>query len=156
MQKKDHESEEIDKQKILTIKSLEKEAIKLFINGKSEDAVALINKILALDLTNSEKAIYLQLCSNISYLIDKNTANDLIIKSREFSRHMFEPFLSKSYHKKHLKISNQHTNALKFLKSYSTMNDAIDFLNEMKSNLKLDPNNDSEDFEEALKNLGRF
>lgn len=36
------------------------------------------------------------------------------------------------------------------------MNDAIDFFNEMKSNLKLDPNNDSEDFEEALKNLGRL
>lgn len=30
------------------------------------------------------------------------------------------------------------------------------FFNEMKSNLKLDPNNDSEDFEEALKNLGRL
>jgi len=155
---KDDDDENIDSEKTknLKIKNLEREAIIEFVKGNNENSAKLIRQILNMELTDAEFAIYTLLCSNVIYQIDKNTSNDLIIKAREKSRHMFEPFLSQQYLKKQLKTGNQFSKALKYIQSYSTMNDVIDTFNEVLVKLKYHHTNNSEDFEEAIKILGKI
>jgi len=152
----DDEKEDLDKEKLILIKELEHQAINSFIKGQNEKAVDFANEILRQDLTNPERALYNLFCANMTYPTDKDKANDLVLKARDYSRHMFEPFLSKQYLKKQLKTGNQFISAINFLHSYTTMNDAIDSLNEMKSKLKFDPINPADDFEDALRVLGRM
>lgn len=156
MSSKDSSVKEIDKSRYFTIKILEKEAIQNWMSGKNDEAIRQVREILGLDLDDSEMALYYQLLANIYYGIDSNTSNDLILKSREISRHMFEPFLATEFSKRQLKTENQFAKALKHLQSYSTMNDAIHSCNEILARLKFDPSNDSNFFEEAIKGLGLF
>lgn len=150
----DNEIEDIDKSLILSRKQLEKEAIVEFVDGMHQNSINKINEILNMQLTNPERAIYLTLKANILYEIDRNGSNDLIIKSREFSRHMFEPFLAKEITKKQLYSGNQFEKALKYLQKFSTMNDAINLMNEIFSGLIYDENSESEDFENSILMLG--
>jgi hypothetical protein len=152
----DDENDSSDKENQLLLKELEQQAILNFVNGKNEKAVEFANKILTMDLSDSERALYNLFCANMIYLYDKNISNDLILKARDYSRHMFEPFLSKQYLKKQLKTGNQFISAINFIHSFTTMNDAIDYLNEMKSKLKFDPRNSADDFEEAIRLLGKM
>lgn len=148
--------DDVDKANILEIKKLERNAIIEFINGNHNKSVEIINEILNKDyLTNPERAIFLTLKANVLYEVDKNNSNDLIIKSRDFSRHLFEPFLSKEYTKKQLLAGNQYEKALGFIQDFSTMNDAIDTLNEMLTGLIYDENNSSEKFESSMNQLGK-
>ena len=156
MKEIDDEIDDDDKNQILKIKEIEKNAINEFIKGNNEIAGNLISEILNMNLSSSEKAIYSLLCANMVYQIDKNSSNDLILKARENSRHMFEPFLSQQYLKKQLKTSNQFSNALKYVQSFSTMNDAIDTFNEVLSKFKFDSESQAEHFEEAVKSLGKI
>lgn len=156
MKDDDQESIDVDRSRTLVIKDIERRAIIEYINGDNKEAAKLVREILNLDLSDSEKAIYNLLCANVIYSIDKNTANDLVLRAREYSRHMFEPFLSQDYLKKQLKSDNQFSKALKYVQSFSTMNDAIDYFNEILLKLKYDPKNESEDFEEAVKILGKI
>src|SRR5690606_23628845 len=119
-------------------------------------ATDLIREILNFDLPDSEKAIYYTLLSNLIYQIDKGKANDLILKARNYSRHMFEPFLSQEYVKKQLPLKNQYNNALKYVQSFSTINDAINSFREVILGLMYSPNNKAEDFEESVKQLGKI
>ncbi|MNS78577.1 hypothetical protein D3C72_1121950 [compost metagenome] len=80
----------------------------------------------------------------------------MVLRAREFSRHMFEPFLSQQYLKRQLKTDNQYTKALKYLQSFSTINDAIDYFTEVLVKFRYDPENDSEDFEESVKIIGKI
>ncbi|MDO3423987.1 DEAD/DEAH box helicase family protein [Chryseobacterium sp. APV1] len=153
--KNESNSEELDKEEVLQLKQLEKEAIVEFVKGNHKNSVDRINTILNQNLTNSENAIYLTLKANILYEIDKNGSNDLIIKSREFSRHMFEPFLAQEYTKKQLKAGNQFEKAKAFLHNFSTTNDAIDTMNEIISGLVYDESNPSDRFENSINLLGK-
>ena len=156
MKDDDEENLNFEKSKSLKIKDIERSAILEFIKGDNKKSGDLVSEILKMDLTNPEKAIYTILFANVIYQIDKDGSNDLVLKAREYSRHTFEPFLSKEYLKKQLKSGNQFSKALKNIQSFSTMNDAIDSYNEVLSKLKFDPNNSSENFEESIKNLGRI
>jgi hypothetical protein len=155
---KDIEDDKDDDNKnhILTIKNIERNAIIEFIKGNNENAGNLVREILNMNLSSSEKGIYNLLFANMIYQIDKNSANDLVLRARENSRHMFEPFLSQQYLKKQLKTSNQFTNALIYVQSFSTMNDAIDSFNEVLLKLKFDSKILAEDFEESIKTLGKI
>lgn len=153
--KNESDSEELDKEEILQLKQLEKEAIVEFVKGNHKNSLEKLNTILDKNLTNSENAIYLTLKAKILYEIDKNGSNDLIIKSREFSRHMFEPFLAKEYTKKQLKAGNQFEKAKAFLQNFSTTNDTIDTMNEIISGLVYDESNPSDKFENSINLLGK-
>lgn len=152
----DDEKEDLDKEKQILIKELEQQAINNFVKGKNEKAIGFANEILRQDLSDPERALYNLFCANMTYQTDKDVANDLVLKARDYSRHMFEPFLSKQYLKKQLKTGNQFISAINFLHSFTTMNDAIDSLNEMKSKLRFDPKNPADDFEEGLRILGKM
>ena len=151
----EHQNDE-EKDTHLFIKELQQKAIVNFVNGKHGEAIKFAQEILRMDLSDSERAIYTLFCANMTYLSSKDLSNDLVIKARDYSRHMFEPFLAKQYLKKQPKTGNQYISALNFLHSYSTMNDAIDALNEMKFKLSFDPKNDANDFEEAWKMIGKM
>ncbi|AEW87103.1 dead-like helicase [Flavobacterium columnare ATCC 49512] len=152
----DNEAFIFDKNEILEIKELERIAILEFVYGNPNKSLEFIQSILNKNISNSERAIYTILYSNICYLIDKNLSNDMIIKAREYSRYTFDPFLSQEYIKKQLKFNNQILNAYNYIKSFSTLNDAIDIINDIISGLKYDPNNSSEKFEESLRLLGKL
>jgi len=145
-----------DREAQLKIKDIERKAIIKFIEGNNQVATDLIREILNFDLPDSEKAIYYTLLSNLIYQIDKGKANDLILKARNYSRHMFEPFLSQEYVKKQLPLKNQYNNALKYVQSFSTINDAINSFREVILGLMYSPNNKAEDFEESVKQLGKI
>jgi len=152
----DNDDSELNKLEILEIKNLERNSIIEFINGNIQKSLTFVQEILNRDITPSEKAIYTLLYSNISYLKDKNLSNDMIIKSREFSRYTFDPFLSQEYTKKQLKFGSQTSKALKFIQSFSKLNDAIGFINDTISGLIYSPINSSEKFEESVKSLGKL
>lgn len=150
------EYEDIDKTQLLHIKQLEKEAIIEFVKGNHKSSVEKINDILSCEISDSEKAIYLNLKANVLYETDKDTSNDLIIKSRDYSRHMFEPFLSQEYVKKQIHPGSQFEKALKYIQEFSTMNDVIDSLNEILIGLVYDSNTPSDKFEKSVKDLGKL
>lgn len=154
MKETETDSLELDKKEIFEIKNLERSAILEFINGNINKSLSFVQKILNKEISQSERAVYTILFSNISYLIDKNLSNDMIIKARDFSRHTFDPFLSGEYTKKQLKFDNQVSKALKYIQSFTTVNDAIDFISETINGLKFDPNNPSNKFEESIRSLG--
>lgn len=116
----------------------------------------MIDQILSKNIIDSERALYTILCSHLTYKIDKNISNDLIIKARSYSSNIFEPFLTSNYLKKQLKAENQYSKALQYLNSFSTLNDAINASNEILMFLRYDPLNESDNFEEAVKNLGKL
>lgn len=156
MKEDEQEITEIDKSKILELKNIERKAIIEFVNGNNQEAAKLLQDILNFDLSYSEKAIYNLLYANVIYPINKDTANDLVLRARDYSRHMFEPFLSQKYLKRQLKTENQYSKALKYLQSFSTANDAIDYFTETLSKFVYDPENESEDFEESVKIVGKI
>lgn len=156
MKEDDTDYVEDDRSHILEIKNLEYLGISEFIRGNHSEAVKLVRQILNLDLNDSDKAIYSLLCAHFSYQIDKNTSNDLILRARSYSNHMFEPFLSQQYLKKQLVTDNQFSKALKYIQSFSTMNDAINSCNEVLAFLRYGPENASENFEESIKMLGKI
>ncbi|WDF63175.1 DEAD/DEAH box helicase [Flavobacterium sp. KACC 22763] len=156
MNETENDNLDLNREEILEIKDLEKKAILEFINGKIQKSLDLIQKILNKNISSPERAIYTTLYSNIAYLIDKNLSNDMIIKARDFSRHTFDPFLSQEFAKKQLKFDNQISKSLKYLQSFSTLNDAIHSINETINDLRFDPNNPSEKFEAAIKSLGKI
>lgn len=152
----DNDNLELDKLEILEIKNLERNSILEFINGDIQKSLNIVQEILNKDITTPERAIYTLLFSNISYLKDKNLSNDMVIKSRSFSRYTFDPFLSQEYTKKQLKFGSQTSKALKFIQSFSTLNDAIGYINDTISGLIYDSNHPPERFEESVKSLGKL
>ena len=73
-----------NKKDSLEIKEIERDAIQLFNKGRYEEAISLVDNILNnKKITDEERAIYLTLSAYITYGIDKNKSNDLIIKSKE-------------------------------------------------------------------------
>lgn len=156
MKEIDNDDLEFNKEEILEIKNLERSSILEFINGNIPKSLSSVQEILNKEISSSERAIYTILYSNISYLMDKNLSNDMIIKARDFSRYTFDPFLSQEYTKKQLKFESQTSKALKYIQSFSTTNDAIGFINETISGLIYDENNPSEKFEESVKSLGKL
>jgi Superfamily II helicase len=146
-----------NKKDSLEIKEIERDAIQLFNKGRYEEAISLVDNILNnKKITDEERAIYLTLSAYITYGIDKNKSNDLVIKSNDYSRYMFEPFLAREYSKKQLKVGNQFEKALTFIQKFLTINDAIATLNEILPKLVYNESNPADEFEKGLKELGDF
>jgi hypothetical protein len=142
-----------NREKKLKINFLEKEAIHLFINDEYEPAIQKINQIIEIGVNDVERAGYYQMQAHIAYKLNKNTANDFQHKARTLSVKMFQPFLGKTKFK-HQFSNTQYFQSLEFIKSFSTTNDIVDHIQDILDGLIYDPKNDSNNFEEALKNLG--
>lgn len=150
----DEKVDESKKEEKFEIKDLERQALIEFINGNYENAVEKVDEILKKELTDNEKAKYYLLSANINYYIDKNLSNNLLIKAKRLSFAAFQPFLSKDYLKSLIKSKAQIKGALDYLKSFTTMNDAINSIREAISFLVYSPQNSPDKFEEAVKELG--
>lgn len=139
-------------------KVIERKASLKFIRKEYTEAGKLIDNILNTDktLSESQKALLYVLNANYVYPIDKSTANDLIIKARNLSRHIFETELSSKFSKRQIKSENQITKSLEYIKNFDSANDLISHIKEIESNLKYSEDHSHELFEDHLHLLGHF
>ncbi|WNI37069.1 helicase C-terminal domain-containing protein [Chryseobacterium sp. SG20098] len=136
------------------IKNIEKLAMIEFLEDDYEKASSIIEEILKEDISDNEKTTYYLLLANITFFIEKNTSNDLLVKARKISHLSFQPFLSKDYLKSSINSKEQIIGALEYLNSFTTLNDAINSIRETINNLQYSPHNKADKFEEAVKELG--
>ncbi|MEM6719182.1 MAG: DEAD/DEAH box helicase family protein [Bacteroidota bacterium] len=145
----------LSREKRLQVFNNEKKAIHNFIKGEHSQALKFGHEAINEDASEIERACHYQMLAHFTYLIDKNKSNNYLLKSRTLSSKMPIPFLSN----KKWKIENskeQSVKAYSFIQSFSSINDLLLYVNEIKNYLIFDPKNDSEDFEDALCKLGEL
>lgn len=140
--------------KLLTFDN-EKKAIHHFIKEDYNDALKFGHNAINENASDIEKACHYQMLAHITYPLDKNKSNNYLLKSRTLSSKMPMPFLSNEKWK--IKNSKEQcSKAFGFIQSFSSLNDLLLYINEIKTYLIFDTNNDSDDFEEALYKLGEL
>ncbi|WP_027879237.1 DEAD/DEAH box helicase family protein [Mesoflavibacter zeaxanthinifaciens] len=149
------EKNSLSRTKKLKVFNSEKNAILKFIQGEYQSALKIAKEMMNDETTPIEKAWYYQIFANIIYPQDKNQSNDYLIKSKAITSRMPLPFLSNKKWKLQ-KIPDQFSNALNFIHSFSSINDLLLYITEINNNLIYDPNNEAEDFENALNRLGKL
>ncbi len=148
----EEESSIESRDQILQINLLEREAIYDFIKEEYEDAMAHVDDIINLGISDIERAWYYQLKAHIAYSFNKNTSNDLLQKARTLSIKMYQPFLGKTKYKQQFS-NTQYRQALEFIQSFSTDNDILSYIDETLKHLIYEKDK-SDKFEEALRSLG--
>lgn len=142
------------REKILQISELEKNAVYAFVKEEFQEALSFIAEIVDLGVSDIERAWYYQIQAHLAYPFNKNTSNDFLQKARTLSIKMYQPFLGKQKYRQQF-TNTQYKRALSFIKSFSTDNDVLAYIDELIGNLIYVPNK-SENFEETLKNLGEI
>jgi len=142
----------------LEIKAIEREAALAFIKKDYLKADKLIDEIFKTysTISESQRAILFIEKANFIYPINKDVSNDLVLKARNFSRHVFETSLSTTYSKRQVKTENQIIKSLDLIKTFDSANDLISHIKEIESNLIYDENHSHEYFEDSLHQLGNL
>jgi hypothetical protein len=133
----------------------EKSAIYGYLKGKYEESLKLGFEAIKGVTSKIEEACYYQMLAHFSYTSDKNKSNNFLIKSRKITTKMPMPFLSKEKWKLQNSIE-QYAKAYNFVQSFSSINDLGVYIQEIKNYLIFSPENDSNNFEDALQKLGEL
>lgn len=114
-----------------------------------------MNEIMKKVVGTADEGWYFQLYSTFLNSLNKNRAQELQLKAYDLNSALLKP-LSFVKSKTVKKCSSQIESFKERLKEYSTGNDVVIGLNEIISHLLYNPNQQHQNFEKAIKNLGYF